>query len=152
MIPVKILLGFYSMFFYSLKDSPENATHSEMEAIKLNVTVLNEYMESLDEREETSNDNGGPMDMIKNLLGNVNFDQIGDMMNKVTNDEHASEEFKQVFNKMTSGIESGKGPMDVMSDIIREATENANVTGDTTQELQAIEENTTTGPNTTPSE
>ena len=140
MIPVKILLGFYSMFFYGLKDAPEHAIHDDIEAIRSNITVLNEYMESLDEREEPSND-GGPMDMIKGLLGNVNFDQIGDMMNKVTNDEQASQEFKQVFNKMTSGIESGKGPMDVMSDIIKEATER--VTEDATQDLHAIEENTT---------
>lgn len=149
LLPVKILLGFYSMMFYSLKDTPEHASQLVVESIRTNIKILNEYMESLDEKEESSNDDGGPMDMIKSLLGNVNFDQIGDMMNKVTNDEAASQEFKQVFNKMTDGIQSGKAPMDVMGDIIKQATEN--VTQQTTEELPAIGENSTSAPNTTPS-
>jgi hypothetical protein len=122
MLPVRILLGFYSTLFYSLKDLPEHATHDELESIRSNIKVLNEYMESLDTKEESEQDEG-PMGLIKGLLGNVNFDQIGEMMNKVTNDEKASEEFKSVFDKMTQGIQGGKAPMDVMGDIIKEATE-----------------------------
>ena len=123
MLPVKILLGFYSMLFYGLKDTPEHASRSEVESIKENITVLKEYMESADSSESETSRDEGPMGMIKNLLGNVNFDQIGDMMNKVTNDEGASQEFKQVFDKMTKGIQGGKAPMDVMGDIIKEATD-----------------------------
>jgi len=123
MLPVRILLGFYSMFFYGLKDAPERASRSEVESIKTNITVLKEYMESAESSATATSKDEGPMGMIKNLLGNVNFDQIGDMMNKVTNDESASQEFKQVFDKMTQGIQGGKAPMDVMGDIIKEASE-----------------------------
>tara|TARA_Y100000310_G_C20650176_1_gene798961 strand:- start:199 stop:1101 length:903 start_codon:yes stop_codon:yes gene_type:complete len=123
MLPVKILLGFYSTLFYSLKDLPEHATHSDLEAIRSNIKVLNEYMESLDTKDEPESQDEGPMGLIKGLLGNINFDQIGDMMNKVTNDEQASEEFKSVFDRMTQGIQGGKAPMDVMGQIIKEATE-----------------------------
>lgn len=125
MLPVKILLGFYSMVFYSLKDCPEHASHDDVESVRSNIKVLKEYMDSLDEKDEPEDTEEGPMGMIKNLLGNVNFDQIGDMMNKVTNDETASAEFKQVFDKMTQGIQSGQAPMDVMGDIIKQATTQA---------------------------
>ena len=123
MSPVKILLGFYSTLFYGLKDSPQHATHDDIEAIRDNIKILKEYMDSLDDKEEDSPSDQGPMGMIKSLLGNVNFDQIGEMMNKVTNDESASAEFKQVFDKMTQGIQSGQAPMDVMGDIIKQASE-----------------------------
>jgi len=122
MLPVRILLGFYSTLFYSLKDMPEHAMHDDLESIRSNIKILNEYMESLDVKETEQRDEG-PMGLIKGLLGNVNFDQIGEMMNKVTNDEKASEEFKTVFDKMTQGIQGGKAPMDVMGDIIKQATE-----------------------------
>ena len=125
MLPVRILLGFYSTLFYSLKDLPEHATHDDLEAVRSNIKVLNEYMESLDTKEEENTESEGPMGMIKGLLGNLNFDQIGDMMNKVISDEKASEEFKSVFDKMTQGIQGGKAPMDVMGDIIKEASEKA---------------------------
>jgi hypothetical protein len=125
MLPVKILLGFYSMLFYSLKDTPEHASHDDVESVRSNIKVLKEYMDSLDEKSDDESTEDGPMGMIKNLLGNVNFDQIGDMMNKVTNDEAASAEFKQVFDKMTQGIQSGQAPMDVMGDIIKQATTTA---------------------------
>lgn len=127
MLPVRILLGFYSTLFYGLKDLPEHATHDELEHIRSNIKVLNEYMESLDTKDEDDTRDEGPMGLIKGLLGNVNFDQIGEMMNKVTSDEKASDEFKNVFSKMTEGIQGGKAPMDVMSDIIKEATEKGGV-------------------------
>lgn len=148
MFPVKILLGFYSMLFYSLKDVPEHASHEDVESFRENVKILKEYMDSLDEKEEPDEQDSGPMGMIKNLLGNVNFDQIGDMMNKVTNDEAASAEFKQVFDKMTSGIQNGEAPMDVMGSIIKEATLKA--TEETT--VAPIEDSGTSAPPTTPSE
>ena len=138
MLPVRILLGFYSTLFYSLKDLPEHATHDELEAIRSNIKVLNEYMESLDAREEPESQDEGPMGLIKGLLGNVNFDQIGEMMNKVTNDAQASEEFKSVFDKMTQGIQGGKAPMDVMGDIIKEATEKAGEHPEQTQTLPGL--------------
>jgi len=135
MLPVRILLGFYSTLFYSLKDLPEHATHDDLEAIRSNIKVLNEYMESLDSKDEPVSQDEGPMGLIKGLLGNVNFDQIGEMMNKVTNDKQASEEFKSVFDKMTQGIQGGKAPMDVMGDIIKSATEKAQEQSDSETEL-----------------
>jgi len=128
MLPVRLLLGFYSTLFYSLKDLPEHATHDDLESIRSNIKVLNEYMESLDTKEDDVQQDEGPMGLIKGLLGNVNFDQIGEMMNKVTNDEKASEEFKTVFDRMTQGIQGGKAPMDVMGDIIKEATDSVGQT------------------------
>jgi len=138
MLPVRILLGFYSTLFYSLKDLPEHATHTDLEAIRSNIKVLNEYMESLDTKEEPEPQDDGPMGLIKGLLGNVNFDQIGDMMNKVTNDEQASEEFKSVFDRMTQGIQGGKAPMDVMGDIIKEATEKSVQNTENTEVLPGL--------------
>ena len=146
LLPVKILLGLYSTVFYSLKDSPEHATHDDVESIRSNIKVLNEYMESLDSKDEEQQDEG-PMGLIKGLLGNVNFDQIGEMMNKVTNDEKASEEFKTVFDRMTQGIQGGKAPMDVMGDIIKEATEKASQ-----PETQVLPGNARLGPQPVDSE
>ena len=122
MMPVRILLGFYSVIFYGLKDNTD-VVHGDLESVRSNIKVLNEYIEELGSKEEEPQQSGGgPMDMIKNLLGGVNFDQIGEMMNKVTQDENASKEFAQVFGKMTEGIQSGKAPLDVMGDIIKNAT------------------------------
>ena len=39
MLPVRLLLGFYSTLFYSLKDLPEHATHVELESIRSNIKV-----------------------------------------------------------------------------------------------------------------
>ena len=138
MLPVRILLVFYSTLFYSLKDLPEHATHDDLEAIRTNIKVLNEYMESLDTKDDSETQDEGPMGLIKGLLGNVNFDQIGEMMSKVTNDAQANEEFKSVFDKMTQGIQGGKAPMDVMGDIIKEATEKGTASPDVAELLPGL--------------
>ena len=132
--PVRILMGLYGMLYYGLQGNDE-VSESDLQSLKSNVTVLEEYLEeiSVDKEEpvqrSTRND---PMGMIKNLLGNVNFDQIGQMMDKVTNDKEASSEFKEVFGKMTAGIQGGKAPLDVMSEIIKDATQNVD---DSAEEL-----------------
>ena len=124
-LPVKILLGLYGMLYHGLSDHSQ-VSKDDLKSLQSNITVLQEYLEEIscdieeDTKQRSSSD---PMGMIKNLLGNVNFDQIGEMMDKVTNDQEASTEFKNVFGKMTAGIQEGKAPLDVMTDIIKEATE-----------------------------
>ena len=146
-LPVKILLGLYGMLYYGLEGN-DDVLGTDLESLKANISVLEEYMEeiSVDKEEPSqSSTRNDPMGMIKNLLGNVNFDQIGQMMEKVTNDKEASSEFKEVFGKMTAGIQGGKAPLDVMSEIIKDATETHESTAEPTEAApEAIEETTTT--------
>lgn len=157
-LPVKILLGLYGMLYHGLEGS---ADQSDLSSLKTNITVLEEYMDeiSVDKEEPKSSNRNDPMGLIKNLLGNVNFDQIGEMMEKVTNDQEASNEFKEVFGKMTAGIQGGKAPLDVMSDIIKDATESRAPPESTSEPSEAAplpttepeHEDKTPAPETTPS-
>ena len=135
-IPVKILLGLYSTMFYSLRGSDNG---SSLDSLKSNIRVLNEYLDSMDEPETSVQQDEGPLGMIKNILGNFNFDQIGDMMNKVTEDEQTNKEFGEVFTKMTEAIKSGKPPLDAMGDIIKEATAAAATEPEKIEKIEKIE-------------
>lgn len=158
-LPVKILLGLYGVLYHGLEGN-EHVSQTELGGLKSNITVLQDYMEEISADNEAPAQNlpkNDPMGMIKNLLGNVNFDQIGQMMEKVTNDKEASNEFKEVFGKMTEGIQGGKAPLDVMTEIIKDATsapeEPAEPTAPTTEPpaaLEAVSEETTPSPETEP--
>ena len=65
------------------------------------------------------------MGMIKNILGNIDFNQIGDMMQKVSGDENSSKEFGEVFGKISDTIKGGGNPLEAMNDIIKQVTVNA---------------------------
>ena len=119
--PNQILLGIYSVVYFSVVGDVDN---DQIQVIKQNITTLKESLEVCNEVKPTRNE-GGPVDMIKNLLGNINFDQIGDMMSKVTGDEKSSKEFGEVFGKISDTIKSGGNPLDAMGDIIKQATMDA---------------------------
>ena len=118
--PNKILLGMYSSIYYStVGDIDDDA----VSVLRDNISVLKQSLEVCNEV-KPNRTQGGPIDMIKNMLGNVNFDQLGDMMSKVTGDEKSSKEFGEVFGKLSDTIKSGGNPLDAMSDIIKQASVN----------------------------
>ena len=86
--------------------------------------TLRESLEVCDEVKKTPSESG-PMGMIKNMLGNIDFNQIGEMMSKVSGDEKSSKEFSEVFGKLSDSIKNGENPLDVMGDIIKQATVDA---------------------------
>ena len=121
-MPVKILLGLYSCLFFALKEDDEVLVEEEsLSAIKRNVEILNEFLQSLDTKEEEPEEESGPMGMVKNMMKGFNFDKIGEMMKTVTADENANKEFNEVFSKMSQGLKSGKAPLDLMNQIITDA-------------------------------
>ena len=121
-MPVKILLGLYSCLFFALKEDDEVLVEEEsLTAVKRNVVILNEFLQSLDTKEEETEEDTGPMGMVKNMMKGFNFDKIGEMMKTVTADENANKEFNEVFSKMSQGLQSGKAPLDLMNQIITDA-------------------------------
>ena len=116
--PNKILLGLYSVIFHTIR---ENTSSEELEIITQSRNVLAESIESCDETPR-SNTDSGPMGMIKNILGNIDFNQIGDMMQKVSGDDQSSKEFGEVFGKISDTIKSGGNPLDAMGDIIKQVS------------------------------
>ncbi len=128
--PKKILLGLYSVVYHAIHDE---TSKDQLEMINENRTVLAESLESCDDT-STRPQESGPMGMIKNLLGNIDFNQIGDMMQKVSGDENSSKEFGEVFGKISDTIKDGGNPLEAMGDIIKQvsmqvAEEDATVEG-----------------------
>lgn len=133
--PNKILLGLYSCVFFSVRGS---VGKDVSEYFERNIGTLRESLEVCDEVKPKPADNG-PMGMIKNMLGNIDFNQIGDMMSKVSGDEKSSKEFSEVFGKISDSIKNGGNPLDVMGDIIKQATVDAAAQGPG-EEGEAVEE------------
>ena len=129
--PKKILLGLYSVIFHAIR---EETSDDQLEMINENRKILAESLESCDEPPQRTQESG-PMGMIKNLLGNIDFNQIGEMMQKVSGDENSSKEFGDVFGKISETIKDGGNPLEAMGDIIKQvsmqaAEEDATVEGD----------------------
>ena len=116
--PKKILLGLYSVIFHSIR---ENTSQDQLEIINDNRTLLAESLESCDDTPQRSQESG-PMGMIKNILGNIDFNQIGDMMQKVSGDDKSSKEFGEVFGKISETIKDGGNPLEAMGDIIKQVS------------------------------
>jgi hypothetical protein len=119
--PNKILLGLYSTIFHSIKDC---TPADQLEIIESNVKTLVDSLDSYEEPVAPKRE-AGPMGMIKNILGNIDFNQIGDMMQKVSGDENSSKEFGEVFGKISDTIKGGGNPLEAMNDIIKQVTVNA---------------------------
>ena len=116
--PKKILLGFYSVIFHAIR---EETADDQLEMINENRKVLAESLESCDDTPQRTQESG-PMGMIKNLLGNIDFNQIGEMMQKVSGDENSSKEFGEVFGKISETIKGGGNPLEAMGDIIKQVS------------------------------
>jgi len=121
--PIKILLGLYTTFYYSINEEADFETQKPI--FEENVKVLMESLESYDTSRKPQAMEGGPMGMIKNMLGNIDMNQIGEMMKKVSGDQESNKEFGEVFGKITDVIKSGGNPLEAMGDIIKEATVHA---------------------------
>lgn len=118
--PNKILLGLYSVVFHAIKDE---VSKDQLDIVEDNRKVLSDSLESCDDTPVERRD-AGPMGMIKNILGNIDFNQIGDMMQKVSGDENSSKEFGEVFGKISDTIKSGGNPLEAMGDIIKQVSMN----------------------------
>ena len=117
--PNKILLGLYTTVYHAVRESlnPEIS-----EYFQKNVEILMESLEVSADASAPQPSESGPMGVIRNMLGNIDFNQIGDMMSKVSGDEKSSKEFGEVFGKLSESIQSGKNPLEVMGDIIKNAS------------------------------
>ena len=114
--PAKILLGFYSTIRYSIDRTDREA----IKTLEANIDLLKGSLDVCDEVKPQRSE--GPMGMIKNILGNVDFDQIGEMMKKITGDENSSKEFQEVFGKITDTLKDGGNPMEAMGEMIKRAS------------------------------
>ena len=115
---------------------------SDIKLLESNIDLLTDSLEVRDEPKKRGGNN--PMDMLQNMLGGINFDQIGDMMKKVTSDENTSKDFNDIFGKVSESLSKGKNPMDTMSDLIKQASVDLN-TGEQSSEQsseQSIETST----------
>ena len=150
--PNKILLGLYSIVFHAIRDE---VPKDQLDMIQENRKVLSDSLESCDEA-PTERRDAGPMGMIKNILGNIDFNQIGDMMQKVSGDENSSKEFGEVFGKISDTIKSGGNPLEPMGDIIKqvsmniaeeegEKSETGEVTGQTVESGEGVQTEETGG-------
>ena len=119
--PNKILLGLYSTVHHAVRDRLDRDMNNYFDE---NIKTLKESLDVCDEVKQKPPDQG-PMGLIKNMLGNIDFNQIGDMMSKVSGDEKSSKEFSEVFGKLSDTIKSGGNPLEVMGDIIKQATVDA---------------------------
>lgn len=155
--PNKILLGLYSVVYHAISDRLDR---DMMNYFTENIKTLKESLDVCDEVKQKPVDQG-PMGLIKNMLGNIDFNQIGDMMAKVSGDEKSSKEFGEVFGKLSDTIKNGGNPLDVMGDIIKQATmdaaehmeeapaEDSTDTGTVAQEPGPVETTTETTTGTT---
>lgn len=119
--PNKILLGLYSSVFFAVRGT---ISKDVTDYFNENIGTLRESLEVCDEVKVKPMDSG-PMGMIKNMLGNIDFNQIGEMMSKVSGDDKSSKEFGEVFGKLSDSIKNGENPLEVMGDIIKQATVDA---------------------------
>ena len=58
------------------------------------------------------------------MLGNIDMEQISQMMGNITGDETASKEFSQVFSKISDVVKDGGNPMEAMGELIKQASVN----------------------------
>jgi hypothetical protein len=148
--PNKILLGLYTTVFHAVRGviSPDVT-----EYFRRNSEILMESLEVNSDSSQKQPSDNGPLGIIKNMLGNIDFNQIGDMMSKVSGDEKSSKEFGEVFSKLSESIQSGKNPLDVMGDIIKNASMEAASEAEAGEEPQSEEQDTAnTDPVETPVE
>ena len=118
--PLLILIGLYSSVYNAIKEQETSTTN---EYFKNNIQILIDGLEGCDgipKKQAPSNNN--PMNMLQNMMQNFDFKQLTDMMGKVTGDEKASQEFGEVFGKMTESIKNGNNPLEAMGDIIKNAS------------------------------
>lgn len=139
--PNKILLGLYTTVFHAVRDS---ISSDVTEYFRRNSEILMESLEVNTDSSSRQQVDNGPLGVIKNMLGNIDFNQIGDMMSKVSGDEKSSKEFGEVFSKLSESIQSGKNPLDVMGDIIKNASMEAASEGEPVEETDTVTEETST--------
>lgn len=116
---------------------------SEIKILEDNISLLTE---SLEVRDDPGVNSSNPMNLIQNMLGNIKFDQIGDMMKKVTSDENATKEFNNIFGKVSESLKKGENPMDAVSDLIKQASVDINSGQD--NDSEQVENTTSSEPST----
>lgn len=111
---------------------------AHIKTLEGNISLLQDSLEVRDEPAAKKRSNN-PMDMIQNMLGNINFDQIGSMMKQVTSDERTSKEFNEIFGKVSDGLSKGQNPLDTMNDMLKKASVNLN-SGDAVSDSEPANE------------
>ena len=118
--PILILIGLYSSVYNAIKEQETTTTN---DYFKNNIQILIDGLEGCDGIPKKQVPTGNnPMNMLQNMMQNFDFKQLTDMMGKVTGDEKASQEFGEVFGKMTESIKNGNNPLEAMGDIIKDAS------------------------------
>ena len=112
-----ILMALYKVCLCLTEDE------ARIKTLEGNIELLTESLEVRDEPVKAKNT---PVDMIQNMLGNINFDQLGGMIKQISSDESTSKEFNDIFGKVSESLAKGKNPLEAMNTILTKATVDIN--------------------------
>lgn len=116
--PPKILLGFYAVMYYTVKDEESK------ECLDLISSNINSMIESIEEMarpppQASSGMPGG--NFIKDALSKFDLGQTTEMLNKISSDPKMSGEFKKMCGKVQEVFESGN-PMEALGELVKESS------------------------------
>lgn len=114
--PIHILLGFYASVYQSVKDKESDES---MERLKDNINKLLDAMDFCDQPTVQAK---GPADIMKRMLGNLDIGQLGEMMGKATGDPQTGKDMSEAFKKMGDVIKDGGNPLDMIGDLLKNAS------------------------------
>jgi len=112
--PPKILLGFYAVMYYTVKDDESK------ECLDLISSNINTMIEAIEEMARVPAPNPGG-NFFKEALGKFDLGQTTEMLNKISSNPKMSGEFKKMCNKVQQVFESGD-PMEALGELIKESS------------------------------
>jgi hypothetical protein len=116
--PPKILLGFFAVMFYTMKEEESEENKETLDMISDNMDSMINSIEDI--LRPPSPTGGGMMDMIKNF----NPGKMSEMFNKMGQDPRMSEEFKKAHGKVAEILKSDN-PSEVMGELFKEMSAHA---------------------------
>jgi hypothetical protein len=114
--PLLLLIGLYSTIYNAVRNQETEDTNK---FFRDNIQVLLDGLEGCEGIPKKPVQNN-PMNLLQNMMQNFDFNQLTEMMGKVTGDEKNSKEFGDIFGKMTESIKQGKNPLESMNEIVKD--------------------------------
>lgn len=115
-----ILIGLYSVLYHAAFSKEDKEVLKGLnENIKLLVSALDIMVKP------APRSFGGPMDMLKNLMQNMDLEPIEEMMSTITGDSKAKGSLGEVLKRMGKTVEEGGNPLDQISEMMNEFTAQA---------------------------
>ena len=117
--PSRILYGMYSVFLSGCTLSDD-----ERSSIQKNVDISKEIMENCDEPDEEDAEGetpSGPFGMLQNMMKNFDMKSLqktlSETMTKLTQNENAMDQFKEVSSHVLNEMGKGKNPLDLLKEM-----------------------------------